>query len=51
MKESFDTSNYLVKHPLPIEKSKKVFGSMKDELSGKIMKHFVAQGLGCTVIP
>ena len=40
----FDTSNYTEhdKRPLPIGKNKKVIGFFKDELSGKIMKEFVA---------
>ena len=40
----FDTSNYDEndKRPLPISKSKKVYGFFKDELGGKIMKEFVA---------
>ena len=36
-----DTSNYEVKRPLPIGKSKKVIVLMKDELDGKIVKDFV----------
>ena len=38
----FDTSNYEVKRPLPIEKNKKVIGLMKDELGGKIITTFIA---------
>ena len=40
----FDTSNYdeKDKRPLPVGKNKKVIGKFKDELSGKIMKEFVA---------
>ena len=37
----FDTSNYEVKRPLPTGKNKKVIGSMKDELGGKIITEFV----------
>ena len=37
----FDTSNYEVKRPLPIGKSKKVIGLMKDELGGEIITEFV----------
>ena len=37
----FDTSNYEVNRPLPIGKSKKVIGLMKDELGGKIITEFV----------
>ena len=41
----FDTSNYdenkTGKRPLPISKNKKVIGSFKDELRGKIMTEFV----------
>ena len=38
----FDTSAYSNNRPLPIGKNKKVIGLMKDELSGGIMKEFVA---------
>ena len=38
----FDTSNYEVKRPLPIEKNKKVIGLMKDELGGEIITEFIA---------
>ena len=40
----FDTSIYdeKDKRALPIGKNKKVIGKFKDELSGKIMKEFVA---------
>ena len=37
----FDTSNYEVKRPLPMEKNKKVIGLKKDELGGKIITEFV----------
>ena len=37
----FDTSNYEVNRPLPTRKDKKVIGSMKDELGGKINTEFV----------
>ena len=42
----FDTSNYelecnSIDRPLPNGKNKKVIGSMKDELGGKIMTKFV----------
>ena len=37
-----DTSNYEVKRPLPIGKSKKVIGLMKDELGGEIIMEFIA---------
>ena len=37
----FDTSNYEVNRPLPMEKNKKVIGLMKDELGGKIITEFV----------
>ena len=38
----FDTSNYEVKRPLPIGKSKKVTGLMKDESGGEIIMEFIA---------
>ena len=41
-KKRFDTSNYDVNRPLPTGKNKKVIGSMKDELGGKIMTEFLA---------
>ena len=37
----FDTSNYKVNRPLPTGKNKKIIGSMKDELGGKIITEFV----------
>ena len=37
----FDTSNYELDRPLPKGKNKKVIGSMKDELDGKIMGKIV----------
>ena len=37
----FDTSNYEVNRPLPMEKNKKIIGLMKDELGGKIITKFV----------
>ena len=41
LKKKYDTSNYTVERPLPIGKNKKVIGTMKDELGGKIMKEFI----------
>ena len=38
----FDTSGYGPDRPLPTGKNKKVIGSMKDELGGKIMKEFIS---------
>ena len=38
----FDTANYEVKRPLPIGKSKKVIGLMKDESGGEIITEFIA---------
>ena len=40
----YDTSNYdeNYKRPLPIGKNKKVFGLLKDELGGRIVKEFCA---------
>ena len=40
VEKRFDTSNYEVDRPLPKGKNKKVIGSMKDELGGKIMTEF-----------
>ena len=37
----FDTSNCEVDRPLPTGKNKKIIGSMKDELGGKIITEFV----------
>ena len=42
VKERFDTSRYVPERPLPMGVNKKVIGSMKDELGGKIMTEFVA---------
>ena len=41
VEEWFDTSNYDNNIPLPIGRNKKVVGSFKDELVGKIMIEFV----------
>ena len=41
VEKRFDTSNYEVNRPLPTGKNKKVIGSMKDELGGKIITEFV----------
>ena len=41
LKKNYETSNYTVEIPLPIGKSKKVIGLMKDELGGKIMEECV----------
>ena len=38
----FDTSGYVPDRPLPVGKTKKVIGLMKDELGGEIMKEFVS---------
>ena len=40
VEKNYDTSNYTVERPLPINKNKKVIGLMKDELGGKIMDEF-----------
>ena len=37
----FDTSNYELERPLPKGKNKKVIGSTKDQLGGKIRKKIV----------
>ena len=42
VEKRLDTSNYECNRPLPTGKNKKVIGSMKDELDGKIMTKFVA---------
>ena len=42
LEERFDTSGYVPDRPLPIGKSKKVIGLMKDELGGTIMIEFVS---------
>ena len=42
VEERFDTSGYVPNRPLPIGKSKKVIGLMKDELGGTIMIEFVS---------
>ena len=36
----FDTSSFELDRPLPKRKNKEVFGLMKDELGGQIMKEF-----------
>ena len=41
VEKRFDTSNHEINRPLPIGKSKKVIGLMKDELGGKIITEFV----------
>ena len=41
VEKRFDTSNYEINRPLPTGKNKKVIGSMKDELGGKIITEFV----------
>ena len=40
VEKRFDTLNYGIERLLPKGKNKKVIGSMKDELSGKIMTEF-----------
>ena len=44
IEKRFDTSNFEVDRPLPTGKNKRVIGSIKDELGGKIMTEFVALG-------
>ena len=41
VEKNYDTSDYTCERPLPIGKYKKVIGSMKDELGGKLMEEFV----------
>ena len=41
VEDRFDTSGYNDNKPLPVGKSKKIIGLMKDELGGGIMKEFV----------
>ena len=41
VEKRFDTSNYECDRPLPIGKNKKVIGSMKDELGGRIITEIV----------
>ena len=42
VESQFDTSRYEPDKPLPIGKTKKVIGLMKDELGGKVMKEFIS---------
>ena len=42
VEKKFDTSNYEVDRPLPTGKNKKVFGLIKDELGGGVIREFVA---------
>ena len=42
VEKTFDTPNYKVNRPLPIEKTEKVIGLIKDKLWEKIMIEFVA---------
>ena len=35
VQKRFDTSNYEIKRPLPIDKNKRKIGLMKDELDGR----------------
>ena len=41
VEKKYDTSNYTVERPLPMDKNKKVIGLMKDELGRKIMREFI----------
>ena len=41
LEKRFDTSNYEINRPLPIEKNKKVIRLIKDELGAKFMAEFV----------
>ena len=41
VEKKYDTSNYTVERPLPMDMNKKVTGMMKDELAGNIMKKFI----------
>ena len=41
VEKKYDTSNYTIERPLPMDKNKKVIDMMKDELGGKIMKEFI----------
>ena len=41
IKKRFDIWNYKAEKPLPIDKSKKIVGIMKEELSEEIVKEFV----------
>ena len=41
VEKKYDTSNYTCERPLPIGKSKKVIGLMKDKLGGKLKEEFV----------
>ena len=42
MLEKFNTSGYVNDRPIPMGKTKKLIGKMKDELGGKITTEFVA---------
>ena len=41
VEKRFDTSNFEIDRPLPQGKNEKLYGLMKDELGGQIMKEFV----------